>query len=76
MAKGYVSDFANFMSRYMQENPAVVEDQRICAGILAPGETRLDGSANNPPRLTIPVEPVAPREPRQFLKRLRSWRKK
>jgi len=68
MAKGYVSDFANFMSQYMKENPAVVEDQRICAGVLAPGETRHDGSADNPPRLTVPAEPSPPRAPKRLFK--------
>jgi hypothetical protein len=74
VAKGYVSDFTNFMNQYLGEHPAVVEEQRLCAGVLAQGETRPDGSAVNPPQLTVPAEPVAPREPRRFFKRLRGWR--
>ncbi len=68
MAKGYVSDFTNFINQYLEQNPAVVEDQRICAGVLVQGETRPDGSASNPPRLTVPVEPAPPRAPRRFFK--------
>ena len=66
MAKGYVSEFTNFMDQYLKEHPAVVEDQRLCASVLLQGETRPDGSAINPPRLTIAAKPDLPAAPRRI----------
>jgi len=48
MDKAYVSDFAKFMDQYLKEHPEEVEEQRRCAGILLEGESRPDGSGNNP----------------------------
>lgn len=48
MEKNYVSDFAHFMNRYLQDHPEESEEQRRCAGILVKGECRPDGSGNNP----------------------------
>jgi hypothetical protein len=70
MAKGYVSEFSNFINQYLETHPAVVEEQRLCAGILLQGENRPDGSATNPPSLTVAAAPVLPRAPRRFFK----WR--
>jgi hypothetical protein len=69
MAKGYVSDFTNFIDQYLEENPAVVEQQRLNAGVLKQGETRPDGSANNPPQVVIPAAPSVPRAPRRFFRK-------
>jgi hypothetical protein len=69
MAKGYVSEFTNFMDRYLKEHPEVVEEQRRCAGVLLQGETRPDGSSVNPPQLTIAAAPGLPRAPWRFFKK-------
>jgi hypothetical protein len=48
MGKPYISEFAKFMNQYLKEHPEQVEEQRRCAGFLLEGESRPDGSGNNP----------------------------
>ena len=44
MEKGYVSEFTVFMSRYLQEHPEVVEDQRTVRQRLEQTFARASGS--------------------------------
>jgi len=48
MNKSYVSEFAVFMNQFLAEHPEAVEEQRRGAGFLLAGESRPDGSGNNP----------------------------